>query len=97
MFMTSAAPPKSAPIPIAPVAAGCQAAPLELLLPPLVAELWLPCGPGADWVAIVDVGVGTPEVNGTLLADVALGKASAVVAVFGTIVELDGLRTRSMT
>lgn len=47
------------------------------------------------WMA--DVGVGTPLVKGSLLALVAPGNASSVVAVLGATVVLEGLSTRSMT
>lgn len=48
-------------------------------------------------VSTAEVGVATPEVNGTSLPLVALGKACSVVAVLGVRVLLLGLRTRSMT
>lgn len=90
MFITAAAPPKRAANPMAPVSIGRAAAP-ELELAALERAL------EAAAVLMEDVGVGTPDVYGSLLALVALGKASAVVAVLTAAVAFIGFRTRSMT
>lgn len=93
MFMTAAAPPKRATMPIAPVSIGRHAPPEELLEAACDALASALEASGA----IVDVGVGTPEVNGSLVALVAPGKASIVVLVLGVAVVLPGLRSLSMT
>lgn len=92
MFRTAAAPPKSATIPIAPVSIGRQAPPEELeAAEDALASALVASGP------IADVGVGTPEVNGSSLALVAPGNASSVVLALGVAVALPGFRTRSIT
>lgn len=94
MLMTAAAPPNKAAIPIAPVSIGRHAP------PELDVAVALASAEATDSVAMDEVGVATPEVNGSVLALLALGKACSVAdvsAVFGAAVLFIGLRTRSMT
>ena len=83
MFMITAAPPKRAAAPTAPVFIG-MAIPLDLLdpaeapLPPLppLAPPALVEALAADGVAIAEDGTGTPLVKGTLVAELAPAKAT---------------------
>jgi len=89
--MTAAAPPNKATIPNAPVSIGRQAPSVEVALA---------CAEATESVAMDEVGVAMPEVNGSSLALLALGKACSVAdvsAVFGVAVLFAGLRTRSIT
>lgn len=88
MFMTTAAPPKRAAKPMAPVSIGRAASPLLEALDAALAT--------AE-VSRAEVGVATPDVKGTLLALVAPANPCSVVAVFGVRVLLLGLSTLSMT
>jgi hypothetical protein len=103
MFIITAAPPKSAAAPIAPVFIGIAIPELELDDPDpdpedpaaaLVAALFAAPPPE---VLIADVGVGTPEVNGALLAELAPEKAGDPLVELVDAVLLAGLRTLSIT
>ena len=98
MFIMTAAPPNNAAAPIAPVFIGIAAPELEEAeaLAADVAALFAAPPPA---VLMLDVGVGTPEVNGALLAELAPAKAGAWVVWLGLAVAVlfAGLRTPSIT
>ena len=97
MFMTTAAPPNKAAAPIAPVFIGM--APPELVLEAAEAEVAALFAAPPPAVLMLDVGVGTPEVNGALLAELAPEKAGLPLVWLGLAVAvlLAGLSTLSMT
>ena len=97
MFMTTAAPPNKAAAPIAPVFIGM--APPELVLEAAEAEVAALFAAPPPAVLMLDVGVGTPEVNGALLAELAPEKAGLPLVWLGLAVAvlLAGLSILSMT